>query len=37
VYCARRRLASRAGEVRFACLVPGHMESGVRGRIKVIG
>ena len=27
---------TRAGEVRFACLVPGHMESGMRGRIRVI-
>ena len=27
---------TRVGEVRFVCLVPGHMESGMRGRIRVI-
>ena len=27
---------TRAGEVGFACLVSGHMEAGMRGRIKVI-
>ena len=26
---------TRAGTVEFACLVPGHMESGMRGKIEV--
>ncbi|MEO1766162.1 cupredoxin domain-containing protein [Thiobacter aerophilum] len=26
---------TRAGQVEFACLIPGHFEAGMRGRIRV--